>query len=138
MKKLIMTLAAIMFVFHSAWADELVPATSDDLKDFDQQVAKSQEAPRKDGEHRQSGDASKKEAKLKKESLGSLVSAEAKKLKDESMDQRKEMGQWVSNQRRKNSQPDSNEPGGAGRGHGSNDNSPQSEVGRGKDHGKKK
>jgi hypothetical protein len=117
MNKILFSLTLVLFLGHMAHAEDLVPATTDDVKQFDQQVstakaddpAKDAKDPksegqsadhRKDAEHRHHG----KKDKAPKDNFGAVVSAEAKKLKDESVDQRKEMGKFVSSQRRKNAQ----------------------------------
>jgi hypothetical protein len=69
---------------------DLVPATSEDIQEFDRQVAK-QHKP----------DAA---AKTKAATFGSQVSEEARKQKDVPKDQRGDFGQWVSDQRKKSDQ----------------------------------
>ena len=95
--------ASLLLHVKMASAEVLVPATTDDQKNFDQQVvAPAPVAQTEDTKDADSGGKSKKDKKAKKENFGALVSAEAKKLKDESKDDRKGMGKWVSEQRRKN------------------------------------
>lgn len=89
MKKMHFLLTVSMLLTAPAFAqDDLVPATSEDIQSFDDQVADSDVVT----------DAPTKE---RKENFGSAVSAEARKLKDMSPEERKKMGQWVSEQRRK-------------------------------------
>lgn len=75
-------------------AQELIPATSEDQELFDQQLEKA-EAPQKPVK---SATATKERKAL----FGSLVKEEANKLKAADNTARKEMGQKVAEQRRKN------------------------------------
>lgn len=91
-------LAVLTFILCTAsfsFAEDLVPATADDQEAFDQQVATQVEPVIK---------AEDRTAKLKKSNFGQVVSAEAKKLGANSKEQHKDMGQWVSDQRKKNHQ----------------------------------
>jgi hypothetical protein len=90
-KKLITTLLLIS-LGQFAWAQSLVPATSDDLSDFDQQLSKI-ESKKSDS----SAAASTK--KPKNSNFGATVSQKAKDLKKEDLEQKKKMGQWVRDQR---------------------------------------
>lgn len=82
-------LAVSVLLSVPAWGqDDLVPATSEDIQNFDEQVSEN------DAEL----DSSIMDGK---DNFGSAVSAEAKKLKDMSVEERQKMGQWVSGQRRK-------------------------------------
>lgn len=121
MRRFILALSFLMFVSQSAFAEELVPATSEDLQEFDQQVSKSnaedskaKEMAQRSIDPRKDAALSMKEKKARKENFGAVVSTEAKKLRDESVDKRKEMGSWVSSQRRKSGQ----EEAGSGEQHG--------------------
>ncbi len=75
--------ALIPFLAH---ADALVPATSEDIDQFDNQIAAQ----------RQNSPA------VKSDNFGKLVSTEARKLKDSDSGQRKYFGKSVSEQRRGN------------------------------------
>lgn len=102
----------LLLVLLSSWASaqSLVPATSEDLNEFDQQISQS---TRKNTEKEKSGKAA---------NFGALVSEKAKDLKTEELDQKKKMGQWVSEQRKKGAEkvPAANE------GRGANGNSSSS------------
>lgn len=83
-------LITLMMLNEPALAQSLVPATSEDLAEFDRAVArqvKEEKAPEKS-----------------KSAFGAAVSEEAKKLKDASVDERKAFGKWVSSQRKKTDQ----------------------------------
>ena len=84
---------AMLFLSHSAFSQELIPATSEDQEVFDQQLEAAQA---------QSKDVTPEAAKNRKSGFGSLVADEAKKLKDSTVEGRKAMGQLISNQKRKN------------------------------------
>lgn len=89
----------IIFLFSQGlFAQSLVPATSDDLSDFDKQISQAQES--------QNPPPAKKEqsAKKSKENFGAIVSDEAKTLKNSELDKKKSMGQWVSEQKSKEDQ----------------------------------
>ncbi len=68
-------------------AQTLIPATSEDINEFDRQV--SQQLQRS------------KDKTNKPENFGAKVSDEAKKLKDAGADKGKDFGKWVSSQRKK-------------------------------------
>ena len=73
-------------------AQTLIPATSEDINDFDRQV--SQQLQR----------ANDAKQKPKAENFGVKVKDEAKKLKDAGADKGKDFGKWVSSQRKKSDQ----------------------------------
>jgi hypothetical protein len=84
----------ILLTCQAAMAQELVPATSEDLQDFDRQVSRlKQEAAAK-----RAGD------RPDRSDLGAMIKDEATKLKDADKDDRKDFGKWVSGQRKKNVQ----------------------------------
>jgi len=68
-----------------AVAQTLIPATSEDINEFDRQVSEQLKRSQKSG----------------KSNFGSQVSEEAKKLKDAGGDAKKEFGKWVSGERKK-------------------------------------
>lgn len=74
-------------------AQELVPATSEDLQDFDRQVSrlKHEAGP-------------KRADRNDRQDLGAMIKDEATKLKDADKDDRRDFGKWVSGQRKKNVQ----------------------------------
>jgi hypothetical protein len=75
-------LVAVMAYLPSvAFAQTLVPATSEDIDAFDRQLAEA-----------------------RKDNFGKQVSEEAKKLKSTEKQERRDMGQFVSDQRRKEDQ----------------------------------
>jgi hypothetical protein len=85
-----------------ALGQSLVPATTDDLTEFDQQISKdSNKTPEATKDQKSSGSHAKKS---KNPNFGALVSQEAKDLKKSDGDQKKKMGQWVSEQRRNDDQ----------------------------------
>lgn len=91
MKKYVYT---IIFIYLAAispklLAQELVPATSEDIEEFDRQVAQQMQ---RDGKSKAKSD------------FGAQVADEAKKLKDAGQDDRKSFGKWVSSQRKKTDQ----------------------------------
>ena len=105
--KMILSAIVSLFLALPGYAEDLIPATSDDITDFDQQVSTQVEAEsRSVGLREESNRADKaqksKDKKARKENFGLIVSTEAKRLNDESADQKKEMGKWVSDQRRQN------------------------------------
>ncbi len=83
-------------------AQTLIPATSEDINEFDRQVSE---------QLKNAGD--------KKDNFGSQVSEEAKKLKDSAPDQGKDFGKWVSGQRKKADQGRPSAEGGIGAGRSS-------------------
>lgn len=91
----------IVFIFSvftfAVNAQELVPATSEDQDVFDQQLEQAQ--TQKPAQPVKTNPAATKERKSR---FGSLVKEEASKLKAADQSTRKEMGQRVSDQRRKN------------------------------------
>jgi hypothetical protein len=66
---------------------DLVPATSEDIKEFDRQVVQMQKK-NKDSDH---------------DNFGAQVQQEAKQLKDNT-DQKNAFGKWVSSQRKKSAE----------------------------------
>ena len=68
-----------------ALAQTLIPATSEDINDFDRQVSEQ---------------LKKSNVKKDKSNFGAVVSEEAKKLKDAGADKGKDFGKWVSGQRK--------------------------------------
>lgn len=68
-------------------AQTLIPATSEDINEFDRQV--SEQLQRSDTK------------KANSDNFGAKVSEEAKKLKDGNADKGKDFGKWVSGQRKK-------------------------------------
>lgn len=102
MKDFILTIGVILLAFSFAMADELVPATSDDLSNFDEQVKNSThiEASPKDSTKVDGKSSSHRKDDKDKDNFGKIVSSEAKKLKDSDSDSKKGMGTWVSDQRR--------------------------------------
>jgi len=107
-KKLITTLLLIS-LGQFALAQSLIPATSEDLSDFDQQISKSESK-------KAESTAVIPTKKPKNSNFGATVSQKAKDLKNEALDQKKKMGKWVSDQRAKD---DEKIPANAqGKGHG--------------------
>jgi hypothetical protein len=113
MRKLLLITSAIIFITFQVFADDLVPATSDDVADFDRQVAThesggvantSTETQGKSADHRKDADHSKNDKSAQKDNFGAIVSAEAHRLKEEGLNGKQKMGPWVSGQRRKNDQ----------------------------------
>ena len=104
MKRILLATGAIVLMSSLAMAEDLVPATTDDVSNFDSQVANSARPPTNDDSSKDQGKSAdhRKDKKDKKDksNFGMIVSAEAKKLKDSDQDKRKGMGKWVSNQRR--------------------------------------
>ena len=111
-EKILVSITFSLLITCSVNADELVPATSDDVSDFEVLVTNQalSEAkalhPRPDHPSKGPGKETIKETikettKLRKENFGLVVSTEAKRLKESSGEDRRGMGQWVSEQRRK-------------------------------------
>lgn len=92
-------LLVLVFAANALSAQELVPATSEDIQEFDRQIVKKAKTDRPSN-------------------FGSEVSAEARKLKDQNQDTRNEFGQWVSSQRKKSDQGQPSASGSAGNGNG--------------------
>jgi len=92
-KKLITTLLLIS-LGQFAWAQSLVPATSDDLSDFDQQISKSVSKKAEPA-------AAAPTKKPKNSNFGATVSQKARDLKKEDLAQKKKMGQLVREERAK-------------------------------------
>jgi hypothetical protein len=107
-KTLLSTLLLTAFVVQPLMAQDLVPATSEDLKEFDRQVAKQ---------------AKPKDAAAKGSNFGALVSEEARKLKDAGDDQGSDFGKWVSGQRKKSDQGQAGAAASVGSGNSSHANS---------------
>lgn len=82
-------LILVILAAEPTLAQSLIPATSEDINDFDRKV---------------DAQLKKSKADSKKSNFGAEVSAEAKKLSDGSADQGREFGQWVSSQRKKEDQ----------------------------------
>ena len=88
-------IALIFTVFTlTVKAQSLIPATSEDQEMFDQQLEQAAE-PQKPVK-------SAVDTKVRKDRFGSIVKEEAVKLKAADVDTRKEMGQRISDLRRKN------------------------------------
>jgi len=102
MSKFLLSLVLI-FAALTLNAQELVPATSEDIQEFDRQISKKAKTERPSN-------------------FGSEVSAEARKLKDQSKDSRNEFGQWVSSQRKKSDQGQPSASGSANSGNGKGPN----------------
>jgi hypothetical protein len=87
----------IIFIFSvftiAVSAQELVPATSEDQDSFDQQLEQAQVQPVK---------TNAAATKDRQSRFGSLIKEEASKLKAADTSVRKQMGQTVSGQKRKN------------------------------------
>lgn len=90
MKKL--SFIILLSFTQSLFAQDLVPATSEDLQDFDRQIIKMKESSKVSGK----GSA--------KDNFGAVVKEEVRKLKDSTVDEKKKFGSWVSSQRKKTSQ----------------------------------
>jgi hypothetical protein len=89
MKKFIsITVFCILLGAVVAHAQDMVPATSEDIDQFDQQLS------------RQMSDTAR--GSKDKSRFGQTVSDEAKKQKDADSEKKKNFGKWVSGQRRKN------------------------------------
>jgi hypothetical protein len=105
--KMILSAVVSLLLVLPGYADDLIPATSDDITDFDQQVSTQVESEsrsvglREEAKHADKAQKSK-DKKVRKENFGLIVSTEAKRLNEESGDKKKEMGKWVSEQRRQN------------------------------------
>lgn len=93
-----MLLALIFFISSTVSAQELVPATSEDEELFEQQLEQAEKnASKKFGTNQQAVTKKADAAKFKE-----FVTAEAKKLKDATVDTRTQQGQNVAAQKRKN------------------------------------
>lgn len=90
MKRL--SLIILLSLTQGLLAQDLLPATSEDLQDFDRQITKMKESSKVSGK----GSA--------KDNFGAVVKEEARKLKDSSGDEKNKFGSWVSSQRKKTSQ----------------------------------
>lgn len=101
MKANICLFLSALLMTNVVMADDLVPATSEDIAQFDRQLSA-----------RQNGKSEEKQAKAKKENFGQLVQAEAKKLKGS--DQKSDFGKWVSSQRRRDDSAAGSDRGNAG------------------------
>jgi hypothetical protein len=94
MKKNIFTAMIFFFVGSLALAQNLVPATSEDLSEFDQQIANiSGHAP---------GPSKKPEIlkKSKDTNFGATVSESAKKLRNEDVASKTKQGSWIGESRK--------------------------------------
>lgn len=86
-------------------AEDLIPATSEDLRQFDLQLERAQSDSVKSREQNRPTTARPlNRLPERRQKLEAGVSAEAKKLKDESIEQRQEFGKWVRDQKRDNEQ----------------------------------
>ena len=94
----------ILFSAGMAFGQTLAPATTDDLNDFDQQLSAAQsERPRDTG--RDAGRDNGKAASAKPaKNFGSVVSEEAREMKEVAPADKKQMGQWVRAQKQKSAQ----------------------------------
>lgn len=86
----------------SAWAVEVAPATTDDMNNFESTIEREQAASESTATSTQTTTEESKK-KAKKANFGQIVSAKAKEQKNLTAEQRKEMGSWVSAQKRQNS-----------------------------------
>lgn len=101
MKTTIMNILLIVMISPFAIAQSLVPATSEDLAAFDQQISNSAaQAPKVVKPERPVATSKKGKAA----NFGSVVSQKAKELKNESQSSKKQMGPWVSEQRKKDNE----------------------------------
>ena len=103
----ILSLVSVMVASQAALgADDLMPATSEDISAFDRQLSALQQAPATQaGLKEANGDKNRRddgEDKKPKENFGQTISAEANKLKDS--EKKKDFGKWVSGQRRRDDQ----------------------------------
>lgn len=104
MIRIITFIAAAIFAYSmAAMGQDVAPATSDDIKNFDSQI--SQIDPDTGKPVKEISDNStqkekkeKKEKKQKNDNFGQIVSAEAHRLKESG--EKKDFGKWVSEQRR--------------------------------------
>ncbi len=101
MKNLKILIIAGCFISQAVYAQELVPATSEDQEIFNQQLEQAEkqnaEFKAKRGEAAGAGSAENRKA-----NFGQIVSAEAKKLKDSGADSKKGIGSEISILKRKN------------------------------------
>lgn len=100
MRRLIMKLViwiaaplAVALSSSSAHADALVPATSEDIDQFDHQIAAEKQFDK--------GRETKRE---RKDNFSSTISAEARSLNRDESDGKKRFGQWVNSQNPANNQ----------------------------------
>lgn len=118
-EKTLLSITFSLLITCSVNADELVPATSEDVSDFER-IVTNQAILEAKALHPRADQATKappkETSKIRKENFGSLVSIEAKRLNDESGDRKKDMGKWVSEQRRRDSGLSLNSPGPGHRG----------------------
>lgn len=94
MGKAILTTFILLSFSQSVYAQALVPATSDDISEFDKQISQAQNVS-----HQHTHNAALKTTQKHSASFGAAVSQEAKNLKDSKRSER--MGQWVNEQRRR-------------------------------------
>lgn len=87
-KTFVLSLLLALTVAQAALAQTLVPATSEDLAEFDRRVSRMKTGTKA----------------VDKAAFGAEVSEEAKKLKDAQADERKDFGKWVSGQKKKASE----------------------------------
>lgn len=90
---------ALLMIVSTAHAQELVPATSEDIQAFDRQIRAQQKTDRG--------------------GFGAQVREEARKLNDSSDDKNRDFGKWVSDQRKKSDQGVPSAGGSVGNGNGS-------------------
>lgn len=108
MRKLSLLISLSIFLGSPAYGQSLVPATSEDLGEFDRQIQEAQmkrppEVPSKAAAATEKSESSAQAKEKKpKSNFGTLVSQEAKKMKESDPNQRRGMGQWVREQRRQN------------------------------------
>lgn len=82
-----LSIVSLLLVSQTLLAQDLLPATSEDLQDFDRQIVKMKESAKSSS----------------KSSFGSVIKEESRKLKDAALDEKRDFGNWVSGQRKKNS-----------------------------------
>ncbi|MBL7669752.1 MAG: hypothetical protein JNM39_04645 [Bdellovibrionaceae bacterium] len=106
-EKILVSITFSLLITCSVNADELVPATSEDVSDFEvlvtNQALSETKALQPRPDHPSKGpmkETPKETTKLRKENFGLIVSTEAKRLKEPSGEDKRGMGQWVSEQRR--------------------------------------
>ncbi len=104
MKKYLQTTlrAGLLLTCFEIQAQTLVPATSEDIEQFDRQLAEQ-------AKRQQAEPAGRVSAQF-----GEEVANEAKKLKDASLDQRKEFGKKIRDQRRSSEAGRSSDPANGG------------------------
>ncbi len=101
MKNTKLLVIAGLLISQIAYADDLVPATSEDQDAFSEQLDRAEKL-NAEIKAKRSGTETAEAAKSRKENFGQLVSVEAKKLKDATLDGKKGMGSAISTLKRKN------------------------------------